>query len=105
MFETTLKDLTVSLMAVVNSNYEFLMVDIGDSGRQSDGGIFSAIKLGYAMDDIILSLPEPRRLDGSDKAFPYVFVGDEAFPLKPYLVKPYPRLSLREKERVANYRI
>ena len=38
------------------------------------------------MEQNILSLPEPRRLDGSDKAFPYVFVGDEVFPLKSYLV-------------------
>ena len=31
--------------------------------------------------------------------------GDEAFPLKDYLVKPYSRDSLQIKEKIANYRI
>ena len=29
------------LMAVAHSYYRFLAVDIGDSGRHNDGGIFS----------------------------------------------------------------
>ncbi len=58
------------------------------------------------MNNDLLRLPAPIRLfPSSNKHFPYVFNGDEAFPLKKYLVKPYPRLSIRIKERVANYRI
>ena len=30
-------------MAVVNSKYQFTMVDIDEVGRQSDGGVFTAI--------------------------------------------------------------
>ena len=79
------------------------MVDIGDKGRQSDGGVFTASKLGYAMDNDLLSLLDARCLNSSGKKYPYVFVGDEAFALKPHLIKPYPRSSLRLEERVANY--
>ena len=32
---------SIVLLAVVNSNYEFIMVDIGDSGRQSDGIVYN----------------------------------------------------------------
>ena len=94
-----------ALMAVVNSNYEFILVDIGDAGRQSDGGVFGNSNMGYAMDQDLLKILKPRPLKGTIKKFPFVFLGDEAFPLKDYLIKPYPRSSLQIKERIANYRI
>ena len=37
--------------------------------------------------------------------FPYVYVGDEAFPLKSCLIKPYPRKKLDYSIRICNYRI
>ncbi|XP_065062421.1 uncharacterized protein LOC135689196 [Rhopilema esculentum] len=54
------KNLSIVLMAVVNANYEFTMIDIGDSGRQSDGRVFAASKLGFAIDDGLLKLPKAR---------------------------------------------
>ena len=36
---------------------------------------------------------------------PYVIFGDEAFPLKPYLLKPYPARQLDMSKRVFNYRL
>lgn len=99
------KSHSIVLMAVVNANYEFILVDIGEAGRQSDGGVFSHSNLGIAFEQKLLKIPEPRALPGSIKKFPFVLVGDEAFPLKDYLVKPYPRDSLQIKEKIANYRI
>jgi len=92
-------------MAIVNANYEFILVDIGEAGRQSDGGVFSHSNLGIAFEQKLLKIPKPRALPGSSKKFPFVLVGDEAFPLKDYLVKPYSRDSLQIKEKIANYRI
>ena len=34
----------------------------------------------------------------------FVIVGDEAFPLKPYLMKPFPQAGLDDEKRVYNYR-
>lgn len=96
---------SVVLMAVCNAHYQFLLVDIGDSGRQSDESVFASCNLGRAINENRLNLPEARELDDSHEKFPYVFIGDEAFPLKPCLVKPYPRNSLDDNKRVCNYRI
>ena len=60
---------SIVLMAIVNSSYEFILIDIGDSGRQSDGGVFANSNLGYAMDQNLLNIPEPRPLKGTTKKF------------------------------------
>ena len=59
-------------MAVVNANYEFTLIDIGDSGRQSDGGVFAASKLGYAMKNELLQLPRPRMQPRSQGRLPLI---------------------------------
>ena len=82
-------------MAICDANYQFTMVDIGDSGRNSDGGVFS----------YHLSIPDPERLPGSPKAkcYPNVLVADEAFQLQQNVMKPYPTEVLLLPERIFNY--
>ena len=96
---------SIVLMAVVNPSYEFTFGDICNDGRQSDGGVFAASDLGFALEQGQLCLPKPRCPEKYDKALPLVCVGDEAFPLKEYLIKPYPRISLNTMQRITNYRI
>ena len=96
---------SIVLMAVCDANYKFSMVDIGDSGRNSDGGVFSSSKLGFAITEEKLNVPEAEKIWGSEFEFPFVFVGDEAFPLRTNLMKPYPREALALKERIFNYRL
>ena len=37
-------------MAATDLNYQFTMVDIGEVGSQSDGGVFAARNIGQALD-------------------------------------------------------
>lgn len=96
---------SIVLMATVNANYEFIMVDIGDYGRLSDGSVFSSSNLGYAINNDTLNIPPPQQLDDNPTLYPYVFVGDDAFPLKPCLLKPYPGQKQSVEERIFNYRL
>lgn len=86
-------------MAITNLFWSILVTQV------VDGGVFSSSYLGRALENDSLNIPEPRTLQRTNQKFPFVLVGDEAFPLKEYLMKPYAKTSLGEKQRVANYRI
>ena len=89
---------SIVLLAVCNARYEFLLVDIGDSGRQSDGTIYN--------ENNLLDIQKPEKINpDSSKLYPFVFVADDAFGLKPHMMKPYPNQNLPIEQRIFNYRL
>ncbi|PIK49296.1 hypothetical protein BSL78_13811 [Apostichopus japonicus] len=48
---------------------------------------------------------DPRALPGTDTIVPPVFVGDEAFPLKPNLMRPFPGSNLDHEHKIYTYRL
>ena len=98
---------SIVLLAVCNANYQSTLVDVGDNGRQSDGGVYINSKLGYAIDNNLLSFPKPGTISNyGEKLYPYVFVADDAFSLKPYMIKPYPGSSGSDKTKIIfNYHL
>ena len=44
--------------------YRFILVDIGEAGRHSDGGVLSNSLFGQALEEGSLSIPEPSPLPG-----------------------------------------
>lgn len=91
------------LLALVDADYNFVAVDVGCNGRISDGGVFAQSAIGRALNAGRLSFPEPARLH--KYTVPYYVVGDEAFPLRTFLLKPYPQRSLTDEQRIFNYRL
>ncbi|XP_050724603.1 uncharacterized protein LOC127002564 [Eriocheir sinensis] len=67
---------SILLVGICDSQYRFLYVDVG---------------------------PLPGDTDG--KKCDYFFVGDDAFALRHYMMKPYPLRSLTVDERIYNYRL
>ena len=97
---------SIVLMAICDAHYRFIFLDIGDNGRHSDGSVFSNSTFGQALDAGSLNLPQSTPLPGTKcPNMPYVFVADEAFPLKPNLMRPYPGKDLDELKAVYNYRL
>jgi len=74
----------------------------------SDGGIWANTDFAQDLQSGIVDLPTPKPLPGRDIPFPYIFVGDEAFPLCTYLMRPYSckiRGDLTKNMRIFNYRL
>ena len=92
-------------MVVCGADYKFLLVDIGDRGRQSDGSVYFNSNLGFAIQNNSLNIPPASQLANSSRILPYVLVGDDAFGLKPHMMKPYPHQNLPVNQRVFNYRL
>jgi len=92
------------LLALVDSHCRFIYVDIGAYGRTSDGGVYNNSSLAAAVENGELHLPPSSTIPGTDRDMPYVIVGDDAFTLKPYLLKPYALRNLTEQQRIFNYR-
>ena len=90
---------------MVGPEYEFLYVEVGANGRNSDGGIWDRCELKKAIEEGTLNLPSPRPLPGRECKIPFVITGDDAFPLKTYLMKPYPMKNLTLEKRIFNYRL
>lgn len=96
---------SIVLQAVANSDCKFIAIDVGCKGRQSDGGVFRSSKLYELLETNRLNVPQPRELPNSLVKAPFVLVGDEAYPLLPYLMRPFPRKSLDKSKHIFNYRL
>lgn len=96
---------SIVLMGIVNENYEFLVVDVGANGRVSDGGVFSNTTFYKKLVKKDLCIPEPDNLPSNNVKMPYVFVGDDAFPLMENLMKPFSKRNLSKKEIIYNSRV
>lgn len=83
---------SIILLAVVDHKYCFSYIDIGCNGRVSDGGVFRNSSLYRALEAGMLP-------DG------HILVGDNAFPSKNYLLKPFPGNQLTLKKKIFNYRL
>ena len=97
---------SIVLMAVCDAQYRFVLVDVGDSGRHSDGGVLANSDFGKALLDDDIPFPDDQALPGTTQPLlPHVIVGDEAFPLRKNLLRPYPGRNLPEDKAVYNYRL
>lgn len=92
-------------MGVADADYKFMYFDVGRNGRFSDGGVFNRSTFGQALDRNILRLPAPKPLLGRETPTPYVLLADDAFAIRPNIMKPYAQRGLTLPQRVFNYRL
>ena len=68
-------------------------------------GTFSASTFYHFLEDFESTLPKPARFGVSGTQMPFVILGDEDYPLKTYLLKPFARKNLSCEECALSYRL
>ncbi|KAL2086004.1 hypothetical protein ACEWY4_019324 [Coilia grayii] len=94
---------SIVLLALVDHNYNFIAVDVGAYGSNSDRGIFANSNLGKSLDAGTLHVPPPAPLPDALElgSLPYTVVANDAFLLK----GPYPERNLSEERLIFNFQL
>ncbi|XP_015227457.1 PREDICTED: putative nuclease HARBI1 [Cyprinodon variegatus] len=97
----------ILLLALVDADCRFRFIQVADFWRTDDGGMFAGSDLAKSIKSGTLHVPPSAPLPGAAHLgdVPFVMVGDAAFPLKTYLMRPYPEVRLNGKNRIFNYRL
>jgi hypothetical protein len=98
-----LQTYSIVLLEIADHDCKFTCIDVGGYGKNSDGGIFEALSVGKRIDRCMLNVPGNRPLHGQNEPTPCILFGDEAFPLRPYLMRPFPYRYSRNDEIKGNY--
>lgn len=98
---------SIILLGCCDADGYFITVECGFAGRNSDGGVFRVSALGRWLERNGLNIPttSPLPYDETGNKFPYYFVGDNAFPLRNNLMRPYAVRGLDNVKRMFNYRL
>ena len=94
----------IVLLAICDAKYNFMLVGIGQYDSNNNSGVLAQSKISSAFENNTLNLPESEVLPGTSLDITYFLEGDEFFPLKPWLLRPYPGRLLELLEMIYNYR-
>lgn len=93
------------LMAICDSNYKFVLIDVGAYGKFGDSAIFQNSNFYKIIQENRLNIPDPSTISPNcTTCLPFVFVGDEAFALSTSMMRPYARNDLNVTKKKYNYR-
>lgn len=83
------------LLALVDADYKFLRVDVGANGSASDAGVFLNSHFRTMLESSKVNLP-----DADGTPILYFFVGDDAFPIREWMQKPYQQRGLTNEQSI-----
>jgi len=92
----------IVLMAMVDSKYRFVWGSCGFPGNSHNAIILKSTNVWDALQNGLL--PNIAKVVG-EVSIPPLIVGDSAFPLQSWLMKPYTNATLSPKQRYFNYRL
>lgn len=98
---------SIVLLAIVDANCKFIAIDVGSYGKEGDSNIFTKSTMGKKIMRNDFNIPEPKNLPNTNDTLPHFFIGDEAFALSTYMMKPYSQrvATLDHQKEIYNYRL
>ncbi len=96
---------SIVLMALVDADYKFICIYMGVNGSALDVQIFSSSKLRECIESGDIGLPADVPLPNDDRPTTFFIIGDDAFPLRTRLMKPFSWRNMEMDERIFNYRL
>jgi hypothetical protein len=96
---------SIILMALVDADYKFLWVEVGNQGSAGDAQVFNGGELKEAIEAGAINFPPADALPNDDQPMPYFIVADDAFALRSWLQKPYSQRQMNDMQRIYNYRL
>ena len=94
---------SIVLIAIVDAKYCFTWASCGFPGNNHDSVIFQSTNLYEQVTEHSLIPAMAKEQDGTD--IPLLIIADSAFPLSPWIMKPYGNAVLTQGERYFNYRL
>ena len=84
---------SIVLLAVASADYRFVMVDVGAYGSSNDSSILNHTTFFKCLRNKNFDVPPSKQLanDTVETCVPHILLGDEAFPLRCDLMRPFAR--------------
>lgn len=95
---------SIVLLALVDADCRFIYIDVGCNGRTHDAGVLMQSDLRKIINDADNHFPADSVI-GNGRKFPYVIVGDDAFPLQKHIMKPYSHNTTKIERHIFNLRL
>ncbi|CAK1592280.1 unnamed protein product [Parnassius mnemosyne] len=97
---------SVILLAICDSDYKFIYIDVGSYGKDCDSTIFTNSTFYQKLMNNDLQIPEPKPISSTNPIpVPFVIVGDEAFGQTDKIMRPFGGSNLTTKKKIFNYRL
>ena len=90
------------MLAICDAKYCFTYVDFSQYWSKNDSSVLRSSGLYKAFEENKFNVPAPTEAEGFEDPLPYFFLGDEIFPLKTWLMKPF-QWSLDDSQKIFNY--
>lgn len=93
---------SIVLQAVIDADYKYLFIDLGNYGQHSDGGTLRSSSFYKALKLELLKIPKPSAVPNSSIVLPYFFITDGAYQLNQNFLKPYPKKNSSLQKKIYN---
>ena len=96
---------SIVILVLCDANYKAIWAHVGSPGSQSDCGIYNESPMFQGIQDETIKLPPPEPMPNDTEDTPFFFIGDDAFPLRQHILKPFSARYLETEQLVFNYRL